>query len=104
MEDTWGGGSHLPAVSHFHPISWEIKASRSCGDLTMTALAPAKLGLPHPGELRGSGCEVSPGEAQCSEKSLGAPRENGTVLALWELKLSTYGCFQSRKANTTGRQ
>lgn len=70
----------------------------------MTVLAPAKLGLPHPGELRGSGCEVSSGETQRSERSLNAPRENGTVLALWELKLSTYGCFQSPKANTTERQ
>lgn len=69
----------------------------------MTALAPVNLGLPHPGEvsvtLRGSECQVSSGEAaQHSERSLSAPRENDTVLALWELKLSTYGCFQSHKA------
>lgn len=55
--------------------------------------------------LGGSECQVSSGEAaQHSERSLSAPRENDTALALWELKLSTYGCFQSPKVTLGGNR
>lgn len=98
------GISHLPEVFPLSPNLLGNPSFSCTNDLTMTALVGPQLGTATPRRVLRKCQVVSSGEAQHSEWSLSASRENGIVWVLWEVKLSTYGCFQSYGANTIGRQ